>query len=295
MQPSDATNTLKMPEDASQPIYLKRNKNKIQTFLGSPKALTTEMSPSNHQIASPQWARRCVLTQCPDLDKHSTNIQGWKEAKAFKLSDCLQFLMASTQSLIRIHPEGQARQPEVAYRDCPEVPTQCPCLWAMGDQLRLWLSPHSLKMSFLFTFFFFLPCSLPPFLSFFHPSPYIYCCHSAPITPNRSHSTGTLCQGPERVPTTLYQTEYGVTSCPSYSLPGWELLLPATLEASTRYSVGFPYHTDTHICNVYRILVFHLPVIVSFLYSLNASHVTKWITKLFVHIKSFPFCFLKLP
>lgn len=148
-------------------------------------------------------------------------------------------------------------------------------------------------------YFLFLPSFLVPSLpsSLTLPSFSIYilmplCSH---FTPNRSHSAGTLCQGPERVPTTLNQTEFGVTSGPSYSLPGWDLLLPATLEASTWYSEGFPYRTDTHICDVYRILVFHLPVIVSFLYSLNASHVTKWMTKLFVHIKSFPFCFLKLP
>ena len=55
--------------------------------------------------------KKVLLTQSPALDKHSTNTQGWEEAKAFKLSNCLQFLKAATQSLIKIHPKGQARQP----------------------------------------------------------------------------------------------------------------------------------------------------------------------------------------
>ena len=55
--------------------------------------------------------KKVLLTQSPTLDKHSTNTQGWEEAKAFKLSNCLQFLKAAIQSLIKIHPKGQARQP----------------------------------------------------------------------------------------------------------------------------------------------------------------------------------------
>ena len=102
MQPSDATNILKMPEDASlnSPIYLKRNKNRIQKFLGSPKALTTEMSCFNYQVASPQWARRCFSPNPPPLISiQQTHRDGKKQRHLSSLTACSSSRLPSKASL----------------------------------------------------------------------------------------------------------------------------------------------------------------------------------------------------